>query len=49
MLPILRLKHELYYKDWKVTRNKLLDSRLEAGESIGIENYGLIEFNIDNL
>lgn len=49
MLSILILKHEIYCKDWKATKNKLLDSRLETGESVGIENYDLIEFNIDNL
>ena len=36
-------------KDQKVARGKLLDDLLEKGESIDIENYDLIDFNIDNL
>ena len=36
-------------KDRKVARSKLLDELLEKGESIDIENYDLIDFNIDNL
>ena len=36
-------------KDRKVARSKLLDDLLEKGESIDIENYDLIDFNIDNL
>ena len=36
-------------KDRKVARSKLLDELLEKGESIDIENYDLIDFNIKNL
>ena len=36
-------------KDRKVARCKLLDDLLEKGESIDIENYDLIDFNINNL
>jgi hypothetical protein len=36
-------------KDRKVARSKLLDDLLEKGESIDIENYDLIDFNINNL
>ena len=36
-------------KDRKVARSKLLDDLLEKGQSIDIENYDLINFNINNL
>lgn len=36
-------------KDRKVARSKLLDDLLEKGESIDIENYDLIDFDINNL
>ena len=36
-------------KDRTVARNKLLNDLLEKGESIDIENYDLIDFNINNL
>jgi hypothetical protein len=36
-------------KDRSIARDKLLDDLLEKGESIDIENYDLIDFNIDNL
>lgn len=36
-------------KDRKVARNKLLNDLLEKGESIDIENYDLIDFDINNL
>lgn len=36
-------------KDQKVARSKLLDELLEKGESIDIENYDLIDFDIKNL
>ena len=36
-------------KDRKVARDKLLDDLLDKGESIDIENYDLIDFDIDNL
>jgi len=35
-------------KDRKVARSKLLDDLLEKSESIDIENYDLIDFNINN-
>ena len=36
-------------KDRYIARYKLIDDLLEKGESIDIENYDLIDFNIDNL
>lgn len=36
-------------KDRTVARNKLLNDLLEKGESIDIENYDLIDFDINNL
>ena len=36
-------------KDREIARNKLLDDLLEKGKSIDIENYNLIDFNINNL
>ena len=36
-------------KDRYIARYKLLDDLLEKGESIDIENYDLIDFNINNL
>jgi len=36
-------------KDRKVARGKLLDDLLEEGESIDIENYDLIDFEINDL
>jgi hypothetical protein len=36
-------------KDRKVARGKLLDDLLEKGESIDIENYDLIDFEINDL
>ncbi|HEX7358079.1 MAG TPA: hypothetical protein VF270_10250 [Ignavibacteriaceae bacterium] len=36
-------------KDRSIARYKLLDDLLEKGESIDIENYDLIDFNINNL
>ena len=36
-------------KDRKVARSKLLDDLLEKGESIDIENYDLIDFEINDL
>jgi len=35
--------------DCHIARDKLLDDLLEKGESIDIENYDLIDFNINNL
>jgi len=35
-------------KDRKVARSKLLDDLLEKGESIDIENYDLIDFDIND-
>jgi len=35
--------------DRYIARDKLLDDLLEKGESIDIENYDLIDFNINNL
>ena len=32
-----------------IARDKLLDDLMEKGESIDIENFDLIDFNIDNL
>ena len=34
-------------KDRSIARDKLLDDLLEKGESIDIENYDLIDFNIE--
>jgi hypothetical protein len=36
-------------KDRYIARDKFLDDLLEKGESINIENYTLIDFNIHNL
>ena len=36
-------------KDRSIARDKLLDDLLEKGQSVDIENYDLIDFNIDNL
>jgi hypothetical protein len=36
-------------KDRYIARDKFLDDLLEKGESINIENYALIDFNIHNL
>ena len=36
-------------KDRYIARDKFLDDLLEKGESIDIENYDLIDFNIHNL
>ena len=36
-------------KDRSIARDKLLDDLIEKGQSIDIENYDLIDFNIDNL
>ena len=36
-------------KDRSIARDKLLDDLIEKGESIDIENYDLIDFNIANL
>ena len=36
-------------KNRSIARDKLLDHLLEKGESIDIENYDLIDFNINNL
>jgi hypothetical protein len=36
-------------KDRSIARDKFLDDLLEKGESIDIENYDLIDFNINNL
>ena len=36
-------------KERRVARSKLLDDLLEKGESIDIENYDLIDFDINNL
>ena len=36
-------------KDRSIVRDKFLDDLLEKGESIDIENYDLIDFNIHNL
>ena len=36
-------------KDRYIARHKLLVDLLEKGESIDIENYDLIDFNMDNL
>ena len=35
-------------KDRSIARYKLLEDLLDKGESIDIENYDLIDFNIDN-
>ena len=36
-------------KNRSIARDKLLDDLLEKGQSIDIENYDLIDFNINNL
>ena len=36
-------------KDRSIARSKLLDDLLDQGESIDIENYDLIDFDINNL
>ena len=36
-------------KDRYIARDQLLDDLIEKGESLDIENYNLIDFNIDNL
>lgn len=36
-------------KNRSIARYKLLDDLLEKGDSIDIENYDLIDFNMDNL
>ena len=36
-------------KDRSIARDKLLDDLLDQGESIDIENYDLIDFDINNL
>jgi hypothetical protein len=36
-------------KDRSIARDKFLDDLIEKGESINIENYALIDFNIHNL
>lgn len=36
-------------KNRSIARDKLLDDLLEKGESTDIENYDLIDFNINNL
>lgn len=36
-------------KDRSIARDKLLDDLLDKGQSIDIENYDLIDFNINNL
>jgi hypothetical protein len=36
-------------KERYIARDKLLDELLEKGESIDIENYDLIDFDINNL
>ena len=36
-------------KNRSIARDKLLDDLLEKGESIDIENYDLIDFDINNL
>ena len=36
-------------KDRSIARDKLLDDLLDQGQSIDIENYDLIDFNINNL
>jgi len=36
-------------KDRSIARDKFLDDLLEKGESINIENYALIDFDIHNL
>jgi hypothetical protein len=36
-------------KDRSIARDKLLDDLLEKGQSIDIENYDLIDFDINNL
>jgi hypothetical protein len=36
-------------KDRSIARNKFLDDLLEKGESIAIENYNLIDFDINNI
>jgi hypothetical protein len=36
-------------KDRSIARDKFLNDLLEKGQSIDIENYDLIDFNIDNL
>ena len=36
-------------RDRAIARNKLLDDLLEKGQSTDIENYDLIDFNINNL
>jgi len=36
-------------KNHSIAREKLLDDLIEKGQSIDIENYDLIDFNINNL
>ena len=36
-------------KDRSIARDKLLDDLLDQGQSIDIENYDLIDFDINNL
>ena len=36
-------------KDRSIARDKLLDDLLDEGQSIDIENYDLIDFDINNL
>jgi hypothetical protein len=36
-------------KNQKIERSKLLDKLLDKGESIDIENYDLIDYNINNI
>jgi hypothetical protein len=36
-------------KDRSIARDKLLDDLLDKGQSIDIENYDLIDFDINNL
>ena len=37
------------WKDRSIARDKLLDDLLDQGQSIDIENYDLIDFDINNL
>jgi hypothetical protein len=44
----LDIKRFNILKDRKLERSKFLDDRLKRGESIDIENFDLIDFNIND-
>ena len=43
------IKTLIVLKNRSIAREKVLDQLIEKGESIDIENYDLIDFNINNL